>query len=55
MTILMVNKFHYLRGGAERYYFDLMALLERHGHRVIPSRPATAVRPRPRRRLRGRH
>jgi glycosyltransferase involved in cell wall biosynthesis len=36
MTILMVNKFHYLRGGAERYYFDLMALLERHGHRVIP-------------------
>ena len=36
MIILMVNKFHYLRGGAERYYFDLSALLERHGHRVIP-------------------
>ncbi len=36
MIILMVNKFHYLRGGAERYYFDLMALLERDGHRVIP-------------------
>jgi glycosyltransferase involved in cell wall biosynthesis len=36
MIVLMVNKFHYLRGGAERYYFDLSALLERHGHRVIP-------------------
>lgn len=36
MTILMVNKFHYLRGGAESYYFDLTRLLERHGHRVIP-------------------
>lgn len=36
MTILMVNKFHYLRGGAERYAFDVSALLERHGHRVIP-------------------
>ncbi len=36
MIIVMVNKFHYLRGGAERYYFDLSALLERHGHRVIP-------------------
>jgi glycosyltransferase involved in cell wall biosynthesis len=36
VTILMVNKFHYLRGGAERYYFDLSELLERNGHRVIP-------------------
>jgi glycosyltransferase involved in cell wall biosynthesis len=36
MTILMVNKFHYLRGGAERYVFDLTRLLEREGHRVIP-------------------
>ena len=36
MTILMVNKFHYLRGGAERYVFDLTRLLERQGHRVIP-------------------
>jgi glycosyltransferase involved in cell wall biosynthesis len=36
MTILMVNKFYYLRGGAERYLFDLTRLLERAGHRVIP-------------------
>jgi glycosyltransferase involved in cell wall biosynthesis len=36
MTILMVNKFHYLRGGAERYVFDLERLLARAGHRVIP-------------------
>lgn len=26
----------YLRGGAERYMFDLMALLTSHGHEVIP-------------------
>jgi glycosyltransferase involved in cell wall biosynthesis len=36
VTILMVNKFYYLRGGAERYAFDVSRLLERHGHRVIP-------------------
>ena len=36
MTILMVNKFYYVRGGAERYLFDLTRLLERSGHRVIP-------------------
>ncbi len=36
VTILMVNKFYYLRGGAERYAFDVTRLLERHGHRVIP-------------------
>ncbi len=35
MTILMVNKFHYLRGGAERYVFDLTRLLQAQGHRVI--------------------
>jgi glycosyltransferase involved in cell wall biosynthesis len=36
MKILMVNSFYYFRGGAERYMFELTALLERHGHEVIP-------------------
>lgn len=36
MKIVFANKFYYLRGGAERYLFELRALLERHGHEVIP-------------------
>jgi len=36
MKILMVNSFYYMRGGGERYTFDLSALLEAHGHQVIP-------------------
>lgn len=36
MRILMCNSFYYLRGGAERCFFDLTALLEQHGHEVIP-------------------
>ncbi len=36
MKILFVNKFYYLKGGAERYYFDLKNLFEREGHKVIP-------------------
>lgn len=36
MRILNVNKFYYLRGGAERYYFALTKLLEDNGHDVIP-------------------
>ncbi len=36
MKILMCNSFYYLRGGAERCFFDLMHLLEVHGHEVIP-------------------
>jgi len=36
MRILMCNSFFYLRGGAERCFFDLSALLEAHGHTVIP-------------------
>lgn len=35
MKILQVNKFFYLRGGAERHYFDLVKLLESKGHEVI--------------------
>ncbi|MFH2104991.1 MAG: glycosyltransferase family 4 protein [Parcubacteria group bacterium] len=36
MKILLANKFHYLKGGAERHYFDLGELLEKRGHEVIP-------------------
>ncbi|MBN1825673.1 MAG: glycosyltransferase [Candidatus Eisenbacteria bacterium] len=35
MRILQVNKYHYYRGGAERYYFEISRLLERAGHEVI--------------------
>lgn len=35
MKILLVNKFYYLKGGAERYYFDLQNLLKEKGHWVI--------------------
>ncbi len=35
-TIINANKFHYLRGGSERYYFDLEAILAERGHRVLP-------------------
>jgi glycosyltransferase involved in cell wall biosynthesis len=34
--VLQVNKFYYLRGGAERYYFDLTDALRARGHEVIP-------------------
>jgi glycosyltransferase involved in cell wall biosynthesis len=36
MKYLMINKFYYLRGGTERYCFDMTALLQRQGHQVIP-------------------
>ena len=31
----MVNKFHYIKGGSETYYFSLGDLLEKRGHQVI--------------------
>lgn len=34
MKILLVNKFHYLKGGSEKYYFELAKLLKEHGHEV---------------------
>lgn len=34
MRILLVNKFHYLKGGSEAYYFELGKLLKEHGHEV---------------------
>lgn len=35
MKILLVNKFHYIKGGSETYYFGLAQLLQSHGHKVI--------------------
>lgn len=35
MKILMVNKFFYIKGGCESYYFALKKLLEDNGHTVI--------------------
>jgi len=34
MRILQVNKFHYLRGGAEKYFLDMSEKLRRDGHEV---------------------
>lgn len=34
MKILLVNKFHYLKGGSETYYFELGRMLKNHGHDV---------------------
>ena len=35
MKILLVNKFHYLKGGSETYYFALGRMLTNAGHKVI--------------------
>lgn len=35
MRVLMVNKFFYIKGGSETYYFALKNLLEMNGHEVI--------------------
>ena len=34
MKILLVNKFHYLNGGSEKYYFELGKLLKENGNEV---------------------
>lgn len=34
MKILLINNFHYHRGGAERAYFDTKKILEKNGHEV---------------------
>ena len=34
MRILYVNKFHYLKGGSEKYYFELAELMKEKGHKV---------------------
>lgn len=35
MKVLLVNKFHYMKGGAERYYFTLADIFKKQGHDVI--------------------
>lgn len=35
MKILMANKFFYIKGGSETYYFSLKKMLEENGHEVI--------------------
>ena len=35
MKILLVNKFHYIKGGSETFYFSLADALEKMGHQVI--------------------
>ncbi len=36
MKILLANNYYYLRGGSERYFFNLFNLLKEAGHQVIP-------------------
>ncbi len=36
MKIVFANKYFFVKGGAERYLFDLRELLESHGNEVIP-------------------
>ena len=35
MKICLVNKFHYIKGGSETYYFGLANLLRERGHEII--------------------
>ncbi len=34
MKVLLINKYHFLKGGAERAYFDMAKMLEARGHEV---------------------
>ena len=36
MKILFLNKFYYLKGGAERIFFEEISVLRQKGHKVIP-------------------
>ncbi len=36
MKILMIDKYYFVKGGAERYMFELSKVLEAYGHDVIP-------------------
>ena len=35
MKILLVNKYHYVKGGSETYHLRLEKLIEEHGNEVI--------------------
>lgn len=36
MKILQINKYHYVKGGADVVFFNIMRLLKEKGHQVIP-------------------
>jgi glycosyltransferase involved in cell wall biosynthesis len=36
MRVLLANNYYYIRGGAERVFFDEIHLLQNHGHEAIP-------------------
>ena len=36
MKILQINKFYYLKGGSERYFFDLSEIFKSNGHKIVP-------------------
>jgi len=36
LKILMIDKYYFIKGGAERYFFELKKILESKGHEVIP-------------------
>jgi glycosyltransferase involved in cell wall biosynthesis len=36
LKVLQINKFFFLKGGAERYFFELSELLRSRGHEVVP-------------------
>ncbi len=36
MKVLMIDKYYFIKGGAERYYFELSKVLQAFGHEVIP-------------------
>jgi glycosyltransferase involved in cell wall biosynthesis len=36
MKVLMIDKYFFVKGGAERYFFELSKVLEDNGHEVIP-------------------
>jgi len=36
MKVLAANKYYFVKGGAERYFFELNRILEARGHEVVP-------------------
>jgi len=36
MKILQINKYHYIKGGADAIFFNTIKLMEEHGHEVAP-------------------
>jgi len=36
MKILMIDKYYWVKGGVERYMFELKKVFESHGHEIIP-------------------